>query len=263
MHHCTECDYGPATINTLARHYGRKHKLPTSKLHADLFHGGTEPTCKCGCGEVTMFLGAVKGFADWKRGHKNRIVNNWGHNKKAQAKSLETRRDMFASGELTTWNTGLTKETDERVAAYGMQQRKTETPQRREEKREMMKAHWEEGRIVPLAGPDHSQWAGGVSELQPLCRSHLHKAWAYPKLRAANFKCTRCKSSEKLCVHHDGERFSPIMRRIAYAFGFEPDCSFDVKKAIAVAIVDYHLSHDVSGVVLCHGCHDLAHREAA
>lgn len=245
------------SLVSLSIHWRRKHQDTAEALWLAL-HGNIKPTCKCGCHGALKFMGIEQGYTEWIRGHVSRVKNNWGHNDAAREKSLDTRRSMFERGELSTWNDGLTKETDKRVAAYGEVQSANFTPERKAACGQTMTNSWATGAITPLTGSAHPQWAGGVSAVHGLCRSHLFRPWVYPKLVAAKFMCSRCGVSKDLHVHHDDVRFSTILRGVVAALG-EPGEDFAKKAAIAEAVTQYHLDRDVSGVVLCEECHKLAH----
>ena len=111
---CKECNREFETLDSLRRHRVQKHNIKAEQTYIDYVLKGIEPTCKCGCGERTKFLGIEAGFREYKLGHASRIHNNWGHNPEAIKKSHETQKKMYESGKLIIWNKGLTIE-DERV----------------------------------------------------------------------------------------------------------------------------------------------------
>jgi len=226
-----------------------------------LSYGGIEPKCACGCGSPVKFHTVQIGFSEYAWGHASRVKNNWGHNKEAQQKSQDIRREMYKRGEIEIWNKGKTKETDERVAEVGRTQSENFTPERRAKRAEIMSNSWQSGAIVPLTGPAHSQWKGGTSALQPICRARLHSCWTYPKLKASGFKCSKCNApGPELNVHHCDEHFAPILFQAIRALG-EPGDDFEKKSAIADWVAFYHVEHDVPGIVLCHDCHVTLHDE--
>ena len=256
---CPTCDYVDR-LDGLRRHCVRSHGINAESLYRTLFMDGKQPTCACGCGEIiTKFWGIEKGFSRFVRGHQSRVHNNWGHNSGAQARSQDVRREMHRRGEIRIWNRGETKQTSVRVAEVAKVQSANFTPERRARRAAIMKRSWEIGAITPLTGSTHPGWKGGASALQPVVRSRLHYAWAYPKLTASGFKCTACNAPGLgLCVHHDQERFASILQRAIGELG-EPGDDFERKSAIADWVVAYHIEHDVSGVVLCEACHKLQH----
>jgi len=254
---CPECgQYETTKLDSLRIHCQKKHNLPTRKLYALLFlSGGKEPTCACGCGEPTNFLTLQKGFSEYVLGHAARVNNNWGHNLKALEKSLKKRRDE-GLWSRDPWNRGKTKENDPEFAKIA--EKACNSNKEKLRKSIKMKNQWVEGDIQPLAGSAHSQWKGGTSALQPLVRSHLHREWTYPKLKASGFKCTKCGSTKDLEVHHDGERFASILYKAILELG-EPGDDFEKKSLMAEWVTDYHIEKNISGVVLCVGCHDGEH----
>jgi len=254
---CPICNgYETNKLDSLRIHCQKKHHLSTRKLYALLFlPEGKEPTCACGCAEPTKFLTLQKGFSEYVLGHAARVNNNWGHNLKAREKSLKKRRDE-GLWSRDPWNRGKTKENDSKFAviaekAYG-------SKEFRQKRSEIMAHQWSSGILTIVTGSAHSQWKGGTSALQPLVRSHLHREWTYPKLKASGFKCAKCRSTKDLEVHHDEERFASILYKAICELG-EPNESFEKKHLIAEWVTSYHIEKNVSGVVLCEGCHNGEH----
>lgn len=257
---CPNCTFEHESINSLRIHAAKSHNLSARDLYVTVVLNGIAPTCKCGCGTEPIFLGVTKGFGVYIRGHVSRVKNNWGHNPAIMEKSQQTRRDMFANGELTTWNSGLSVETDSRMKAQvaACSQTIMVDPERRKIRSERMTANRLSGIVPTLTGSAHSQWNGGSSAVQPLARAHLHRVWTYPKLKEANFTCCQCGSSKDLCVHHNEERFATILRKGMNTIG-DDDGTFDRRQAIAEWVADYHVNELVPGIVLCFDCHMKEH----
>jgi hypothetical protein len=220
------------------------------------------PTCKCGCGQKVKWSYGKKGFVEFSQGHQSRVKNNWGHNKKAQEKSAETRRKQYECGERKVWNEGLTKESDDRVKLNAIKSSISINSNADEIHRrsEYMKYQRKVGKIKILHGPDHSQWKGGVSEINILARTNrrLYDEWKYPILVRDEFKCKDCGNvNGQLHVHHDIETMGEIVKK------HTPDeydiTDFEFKKSIADKIVDYHIKNNVSGKTLCNKCHGSYH----
>lgn len=253
---CPVCkEYQSSDLDSIRIHSQKKHKLSSIELYSHLFLDGAEVKCACGCGQTPKFWSLQRGFAKYVLGHAARVNNNWGHNETAKEKSLKKRRDE-GLWSRDPWNRGKTKENDSRFReiaekAYGSEKF-------REERSKTMKNSWEKGFITPLTGSSHSQWKGGTSALGPLCRSKIYRTWAFPKLQAAGFKCTRCPSTRDLEVHHDGERFAEIMQKGIQTLG-EPGEDWDRKECFAEWVSWYHEINNVSGVVLCTDCHVEQH----
>ena len=126
MFKCPECEYQHENLNSLRIHASKMHKISSEDLYLSVVLGGDKPTCICGCGEFTKFNGLIAGYSEYRQGHVARIINNWGHNEKAQEKSQNTRREMWKNGEIKAWCKGLTKE-DPRIQAIIQ---KMNTPER-------------------------------------------------------------------------------------------------------------------------------------
>lgn len=107
---CPYCDKYFDTYNGLCKHifkYSAHEGITQEQLLTDVKYGGIRPSCKCGCGGYTTIIN-TNGvhFADYIRGHWNRVHNNWGHNLKAQENSAKTRREQYKSGNRIQWNKG-------------------------------------------------------------------------------------------------------------------------------------------------------------
>lgn len=261
---CIICNEEQRSFNQLHRHVQLQHSLDIETYYIKLLHGGIQPTCACGCKEPVTFFKNTRSFGVYKQGHISRIKNNWGHNKDVLDKSHQTMREKRAKGEHPAWNKGLTKETDERVAAYSKVCSKNilEDDDERKKRSIQMANQRASGNILTLYGPDTSRWKGGTSSLNAAVNSsnQLYKEWKFPKLQAANFKCTRCSSTQDLCVHHDKEKMSTIIHLHVEKMGYDASTSsHELKTTVIEAIVDYHIKNDVSGIVLCYACHELEH----
>ena len=215
--------------------------------------------CKCGCEQKVKWSAQLKGFRDYCAGHQSRVVNNWGHNKKAIEKSAETRRQQYANGERFVWNDGLTKDVDNRVKENGIKRSEAFTEEDRKKYSKRMKKMRIDGTIPTLFGPQSSQWKGGISEINNITRSNkrLYDEWKYPILVRDGFKCIECSNGQKLHIHHDKEKMCEIVKKHVVDEGIEMD--FELKKSIAEKIVDYHIKNKVSGITLCGKCHEKYH----
>jgi hypothetical protein len=100
----------------------------------------------------------------------------------------------------------------------------------------------------------------------------LYKQWIYPCLVENEFKCKACGVQDgKLEVHHDKEKFSTILRKIAKEQGWlekhylntnleNPDQeTLKLKEKISRLVVEYHVANNVSGIPLCETCHMARH----
>ena len=103
---CKICNKEFNNYKGLQTHSNLTHKIPSATFYVNFFLDGVRPTCKCGCGEETKWLGWQSGFRDYRRGHIARIHNNWGHNQKAIDNSAISRRKQHALGNIIPWNKG-------------------------------------------------------------------------------------------------------------------------------------------------------------
>lgn len=280
---CPKCENIYETILFLSKHWVKTHKETTEKLYQE-FYGITQKFCECGCGQPTKFLDAGRGYSTLIRGHGARIKNNF-QSEKSIKNSLATRQKMLETGEWKPfasketgehWSKGLTKETDERIAKMAETISSNEEEIKRRSER--MKKGRLDGTVPTLYGKDHSQWKGGTSSLLPVCHSNkkLFDNWKYPKLCASNFTCQKCDvnkkidSSIELEVHHDEEKMSDIVRKIAIENGWTDyyaispstdEKTQELKNKIADAVANYHIENNVSAIVLCESCHKKEHNK--
>lgn len=66
IHKCPLCEVRKP-IRGLACHAGRVHGLSSEELHKTVLHGGSVPSCKCGCGQPVKWL--QRRFGEYLRGH--------------------------------------------------------------------------------------------------------------------------------------------------------------------------------------------------
>jgi hypothetical protein len=237
----------------------RTHEVSPDQFYVDYYLNGIWPTCKCGCGEKVVWSYTKKAFCDLKHGHYSRIHNNWGHNQVAIDKSSETRRRQFSNGERTVWNNGLTMDDPRVKNNIDILTEFTRTPNERKVRSDRMRKGRLDGTVPTLHGADHSQWKGGVSEINVLARARvkLYKEWKYPILIRDGFKCVECGETMNLHVHHDKEQMCEIVAK-HLVDDMKPK-TFEEKEFIADAVVDYHINNKVSGITLCGKCHEEKH----
>ena len=257
---CNWCEKEYGKIESLSRHIGRQHKdvITKEELYVKYILKGVPPTCKCGCGEKPKFITTNKGFSKFKLGHSQRVNNNWGHNKEAQKKSQDTRREEdklgFKKG-YTPWNKGLTKEDHPSVASMAsiINSRSGEYSSR-------MSKNRLDGTVPTNWGKDHPQWKGGKSRLTALCHSskHLYSEWKYPALLKSGFSCEKCKASGNLHVHHDQQWMSSIIPLVLDGKD-ERELSFEQRLEVAELVAAYHVDNNISAQVLCEACHKEEH----
>lgn len=95
-------------LRGLSCHASKTHGQPSSEVHREVLHGGKVPLCACGCGREVKWQ--QKGFATYA----SRGCN--GFSSEARSKANEARKALGLAGKLSSWNKGLRKETDARVA---------------------------------------------------------------------------------------------------------------------------------------------------
>lgn len=259
---CKLCDKEYNNYNSLVKHANRTHKLERRQFYVDYYLNGIWPICACGCGQKTKWSYTDKKFREFAGvGHLNKIRNNWGHNKKAQKKSSETRRKQYANGERKTWCDGLTLENSPSLQRAAKKLSERYTPELRKQYSEKMSKMRKDGTIPTLYRDRSSQWKGGVSSIQIVARNdkRLYEQWKYPILVRDGFKCTCCNNTTDLHVHHDGETFSEIIKKVMTLDDYEKIDNFETKKMITNKVIDYHIQNKVSGITLCKECHNNFH----
>ena len=258
---CKVCNKNFKSIQSLRKHYGRVHKVTSQEFYNEFVLNGSLPKCKCGCGEVPTFITFEKGYNEWIRGHISRVKNNWGHNETAIQKSTKTRQEQFKNGDRTVWNTGLTKETDERVLKYSVNGSNTIRNSIDEMNR---RSHWlraarkNNPKFETKWGKESPNWKGGTSSINNLVRANkrLYEGWIYPILCEQKFSCQKCGCTKNLEVHHNGETMADILKKFVDK---NTEFTFDEKRDIMNLVIDYHIDNKVSGEVLCHDCHKSLH----
>jgi hypothetical protein len=278
-----KCQKSFDNVISLCKHWKRSHKpLDGQNLYNILNDIKSDPACACGCTEKTRFLGIERGYREYIRGHASRVNNNWGHNEKALSKSQKKRKAMIKDGAYVPfvykvtgkhWNTGLTKETDTRLAK--MSEYFKSNQKLRKEYSNRMREGRLSGKIPTVRGKDSGAWKGGISSVSGVSAvsTKLYKEWKFPILKSTGFSCLHCGTKKsKLHVHHDKERMADIVREVASKHGWFERISTNphksgfneelesLKHRIAEAVADYHVLNNVSGMPLCRSCHKEEHR---
>lgn len=254
---CPWCDYTHSDVkNSLRVHVSKRHKKSSEELKRELgIIKEVAPLCACGCGEFVK-LNKTGNFNTYIIGHHNRIKNNWGHNKNALEKSLETRRREGKFGNWG-WNAGLTKHTDERLRLMGenIKEKYGEKYSKNMSKNRLS------GVIPTLNGSSHPQWKGGSSSISELCHgsSKLYKLWKFPALQRAFFKCEVCSETRNLHVHHSEIKMSEIIKLCAPENAAKQEFSFEEKAVWAQNVVNWHIVYNIPSKVLCYVCHSKEH----
>jgi hypothetical protein len=255
---CKICNKEFDKLESLFRHLMKKHSVSSQNAYNEYLLNNNIPTCKCGCGEVPIFRGFIKGYGEWIRGHVSRVKNNWGHNEAAINKSSETRRNQYESGKRKVWNDGLTKDIDERVKLNGIGRKLAFNDVIKSEYSTRMKKMRLDGTIPTKYGKDSANWKGGTSSINNLVRANkrLYEKWIYPILCEQKFSCQKCGSSKNLEVHHNKETMADILHKFVDKSN---EYTFDEKRDIMNNVINYHIQNKVSGEVLCRECHKELH----
>jgi len=93
----------------LSRHCRVTHQIDKDKLRVIVYNNGQDPLCKCDCGEVVAWNYKEEKFNDFKKGHYVRTTGGF-YSDIGLAKSLQRRKERFATGELQQWNKGISYE---------------------------------------------------------------------------------------------------------------------------------------------------------
>lgn len=125
---CSRCEKKYDNYDSLRKHNSRTHQISSEQFFTEFNLDGIRPTCKCGCGECVSFRAGK--FQEYILGHHARVANNYHKDPSSLERAHETRRQRLASGELVTWNKGLTKETNEGMRKLSEIMRKENSPNR-------------------------------------------------------------------------------------------------------------------------------------
>ena len=215
---CKECNREFETLDSLRRHRVQKHNIKAEQTYIDYVLKGIEPTCKCGCGERTKFLGIEAGFREYKLGHASRIHNNWGHNPEAIKKSHETQKKMYESGKLIIWNKGLTIE-DERV-----------------------KDNITKVMSNPNRGENISKALSGVAKSEKHKNKLSEKSkirWSNPDERLKQSELTIKRLTDNNYVKKK-TKLEKTFQLMLESFGFVEDVDFKFQHQISSAIFDFY-----------------------
>lgn len=108
---CPTCKFTTKRNTTFAEHVQTQHNMNVQQLWDQTYDG--PKSCGCGCGETTTFIDWKRGYNKVIIGHNGNIVAVYGEEK---ALEISEKRKAKLIGK-TGWSKGLTKETDERIAA--------------------------------------------------------------------------------------------------------------------------------------------------
>lgn len=179
---CHICKSSFKDLRGLSCHRAKRHSdISEEEFATTLF--GCRPTCACGCGQHTTFVSLTKGWSQYVKGHNGFTQ---------EARHLAVQQSIASRRECGSWNRGLTKHDDTRVA----KQAKTvsQTLRKKYELGEIVP--WQSGHtkdtntsIAKMSDTKVRQWASG--ELKTWTQG-LTK-FTSQKLNAASHKISRKK----------------------------------------------------------------------
>lgn len=112
------CEFVTRQEKRLLEHLSSFHGLDPEQAYVEHVRGGQPGLCECGCGEGATWLGWKRGYGKFLRGHNARVLTPFSDPATAQ-KCVAARVEGYRKGRHRPWNSGLTAETDGRVAASG------------------------------------------------------------------------------------------------------------------------------------------------
>ena len=121
---CSICGYTTKQAARLANHLKEAHSLDPEAAYVQHVLGGIPKTCACGCGGALKWKDWRHGYtSDFVRGHNARVDSHF-NDPQFQATQAAARTEAYRSGELSVWNSGLTKE-DPRVLSSSIKAAET------------------------------------------------------------------------------------------------------------------------------------------
>lgn len=114
---CPRCELTFGQEKRFIEHLTALHGVEDhEQLYIEVVLNNVRPLCKCGCGRCLPWCGWKKGYTSkYVRGH-NAAIDSVYFNAERQKQFAQKRAEGFNVGRNKTWNAGLTKETDGRIA---------------------------------------------------------------------------------------------------------------------------------------------------
>ena len=116
---CSKCDETFGQESRFLDHLTEIHDIENHLKHyIDVHFGGIHPTCSCseGCKEKLNWVGWKKGFTSkYVRGHNARVDSVY-LNPDKQNEFAKKRSEGYRRGKYSVWNSGLTKQSSDKVA---------------------------------------------------------------------------------------------------------------------------------------------------
>jgi len=219
---CRRCEFRCKHEKIFVKHLSDLHSKTDKEEYIEFVLKGVQPVCACGCLEQLPWKGWKHGFPNVHRGHNARIYSSFS-DKKVIEKMKISRKESFESGAHTSWNKGLTSETDERLAISARKNSKT------------LRDGYESGRLVSWqTGLDKSN-SNALSKMSETKKRKFKsgdlKSWNKGKTKenCLSLASASMKISESYRKRIAGKRLSPdeVLKRI-HAAGFElVDSNYD------------------------------------
>lgn len=116
---CLKCDETFAQESRFLDHLTESHEIKDHlQYYVQVYFEGKHPTCNCDerCQEKLSWSGWKKGFSSrYVRGHNAKIDSIY-LNADKQAEFAKKRSEGYKQGKYSVWNSGLTKESSEKIA---------------------------------------------------------------------------------------------------------------------------------------------------
>ena len=113
---CKHCGKSYKDYSSFRKHMSMSHKISSEDVFIEYKLNGVQPTCNCGCGGKTKFLGETLGFRNFLAGHNSIVgVNNFHINPETKLKSAKTQSENWKKGMYRRWWEEDTEETKQKI----------------------------------------------------------------------------------------------------------------------------------------------------
>jgi hypothetical protein len=123
---CPLCDFSSKIEKKLFTHLSTTHNIDAELAYIKYKKNGVKVTCRCGCGKVPKWYGWKKGHSKYYRGHNARDYTTF-TDKTAMKQAVSKRKSGYESGKYKVWNKGLSKNNSEKVRQMSEKTSKTLT----------------------------------------------------------------------------------------------------------------------------------------
>ena len=112
--HCPLCDFSSKLEKKLFTHLSVSHNISAESAYIKYKNNDIKITCQCGCGKVPKWYGWKKGYSSYYRGHNARVHTAFA-DKELMKQAVSKRKLGYEMGQYKVWNKGLNKENSEKV----------------------------------------------------------------------------------------------------------------------------------------------------